>query len=126
MDGHQGFVEPRRLTLDYHERDDVHAHPRDNYLRQPSDTEVAGVQDPLSRPYANLEGSCYPSPGPIPDALDLNVRGGSRSPFLWSGDYGPSMMEDFPPLRLDDWGTRIDERSGLGAFLSNNGILCTC
>lgn len=112
-DGYQEFIEPRQLTLDRQDLGEAHLHSHDSLLRQEQDNEALTQQDPLSRPYAGIETADYRSP----DALEFNIRGGSRSPFMWSGDYGPNMMDpppEFPPLPLGDWGTRLDDRHSLG------------
>lgn len=112
-DGHPEFIEPRQLTLDRQDINELHPDNIDPRLRQEQDNEDPIQQDPLSRPYPSLENPDYHPP----DVLQFNARGGSRSPFLWSGDYGPGMMDappDFPPLPLDDWTTRLDDRPSLG------------
>ncbi|KAL5514802.1 hypothetical protein ACEPAG_2118 [Sanghuangporus baumii] len=113
LDGYQGFIEPRQLTLDYQNRDDGQSRSREYSIRQETDVDITDIQDPLGGPYTDLENTRYLSPDPFPDAFELNVRGNSRSPFLWSGDYGPNMMDPcagFSPLPLDDWGARVDEQ----------------
>ncbi|EJD02065.1 uncharacterized protein FOMMEDRAFT_20854, partial [Fomitiporia mediterranea MF3/22] len=116
FDGYQGFIEPRQLTLDSRDVGDAAAHSREPFLRHDPEHEASLDQDPLARPYAGLDRTGYSSPGRLPDSLDFNARGAGKSPFLWSGDYGPSALDgypEFPPLQLDDWHSRPDERSGL-------------